>query len=393
MTQPSVDEAKPADPKPTTAPASAAPKASTVSTAPTVATPPVVKRGGWLAVVALIVAMGAIGFSAVNWKNFGGLRAAVGERVQSAEAESAQLRQLSSDTATQLNAAQARVTALEQRVSELNLQRTQLEELMLSVSRSRDDTLVQDLISSLRFAAQQSQLTGTTQPNIAALQAGIERIENAANPRLSGVRDAMRQDLTTLQGAANSDVSVIVRQLAVLSREIDNLQMRDTAPPPVVQPGPADKTVAATGVASPDAATDQPSGLIARAQVALTTAWDQVWSFAKNQGQDLIRIRAAQPSDDLMVTPEAAVLVKANLKLQLLTARVALMSGQKATAAEDIAAVLQNVARLTDPMSAPVQRTVDGLQKAQAAIAALYVPSPQASLAALTALAVNAPGR
>jgi uroporphyrin-3 C-methyltransferase len=390
MTQPSVDEAKPADPKPTTAPASAAPKAST---APTVSTPPVVKRGGWLAGVALIVAIGAIAFSAVNWKNSGGLRAAVGERVQAAEAESAQLRRLSSDTAMQLNAAQARVTALEQRVSELNLQRTQLEELMLSVSRSRDDTLVQDLISSLRFAAQQSQLTGTTQPNIAALQAGIERIESAANPRLSGVRDAMRQDLTTLQGAANSDVSVIVRQLAVLSREVDNLQMRDTAPPPVLQPRPTDKTVAATGVASPDEATDQPSGLIARAQVALTMAWDQVWSFAKNQGQDLIRIRAAQPSDDLMVTPEAAVLVKANLKLQLLTARVALMSGQKATAAEDIAAVLQNVTRLTDPMSAPVQRTVDGLQKAQAAIAALYVPSPQASLSALTALAVTAPGR
>jgi uroporphyrin-3 C-methyltransferase len=387
MTQPSVDEAKPADPKPTTAPASATPEA------PTASTPPVLKRGGWLAVVALILATGAIGFSAVNWKNYGGLRVAVGERVQAAEAESAQLRQLSSDTVTQLNAAQARVTALEQRVSELNLQRTQLEELMLSVSRSRDDTLVQDLISSLHFAAQQSQLTGTTQPNIAALQAGIERIESASNPRLSGVRDAMRQDLTALQGAANSDVSVIVRQLAVLSREIDSLQMRDTAPPPVVQPRPADKTVPAAGVASAEAATDQPSGLIARAQTALTAAWNQVWSFAKNQGQDLIRIRTAQPSDDLVVTPEAALLVKSNLKLQLLTARVALMAGQKSTAAEDIAAVLQNVTRLTDPMSAPVQRTVDGLQKAQAAIAALYVPSPQASLAALTALAVTAPRR
>ncbi|MFZ8954984.1 MAG: hypothetical protein ACO2ZW_08300, partial [Burkholderiaceae bacterium] len=62
MTQPSVDEAKPADPKPTTAPASVAP---TAQTALTVSTPPVIKRGGWLAVVALIVAMGAIGFSAV----------------------------------------------------------------------------------------------------------------------------------------------------------------------------------------------------------------------------------------------------------------------------------------------------------------------------------------
>lgn len=387
MTQPSVDEATPANPKP------AANTASVTSEVSVSHTPAATKRGGWLSGFALIVAIGAVAFSAVNWKNFGNLRAAVGERVQAAEAESGQLRQLSSDTAIQLNAAQVRVTALEQRVSELSLQRTQLEELMLSVSRSRDDTLVQDLISSLRFATQQSQLTGTTQPNISALQAGIERIESAANPRLSGVRDAMRQDLSALQGAANSDVSVIVRQLAVLSREIDNLQMRDTAPPPMVQPASSKPVTIVADTEQPDAATAKSLGLIEGAQAALTTAWRAVWSFAKSQGHELVRIRAAQPSDDLMVTPEAALLVKANLRLQLLTARVALMSGQKATAAEDIAAVLQNVTRLTDPMSVSVQRTVDGLQKAQAAIAALYVPSPQASLAALTALAVTAPGR
>jgi uroporphyrin-3 C-methyltransferase len=37
------------------------------------------------------------------------------------------------------------------------LQRTQLEELMQSLSRSRDETLVVDIESALRFAQQQAQ--------------------------------------------------------------------------------------------------------------------------------------------------------------------------------------------------------------------------------------------
>lgn len=389
MTQTPVDEGKASD---------QAAETPAVNDVPPAPVPPRVsgqKSGLILSVVALMLAGGAVAFSAVNWKNFSALRAAVGERVQATETQASQLRQLGSDTATQLNAAQARVSALEQRVSELNLQRTQLEELMLSVSRSRDDTLVQDLIASLRFATQQSQIIGTTQPSIAALQAGIDRIEGAANPRLSGVRDAMRRDLEQLQGAENSDVSVIVRQLAQLAGAVDTLVMRDTAPPPRVMTGAGkDGDPAAPDALSPAPQnTSTPSGLLARIRGSASEAWTQFLQFAQSQTQDLIRIRVAQPTDELMVTPEAAVLVKANLRLQLLTARVALLTGQKATASADIAAVLASITRLTDPMAAPVQATVDGLQKAQAAIAALYVPTPQASLAALNALAVATPVR
>jgi len=180
-----------------------------------------------------------------------------------------------------------------------------------------------------------------------------------------------------------------------LAGAVDTLVMRDTAPPPRVMTGTGkDGDPAAPDALSPAPQnTSTPSGLLARIRGSASEAWAQFLQFAQSQTQDLIRIRVAQPTDELMVTPEAAVLVKANLRLQLLTARVALLTGQKATASADIAAVLASITRLTDPMAAPVQATVDGLQKAQAAIAALYVPTPQASLAALNALAVATPVR
>ena len=47
---------------------------------------------------------------------------------------------------------------------------------MLSVSRSRDDALVQDLEAALRLAIQQSQLTGSVQPVVTALREANEEV-------------------------------------------------------------------------------------------------------------------------------------------------------------------------------------------------------------------------
>ena len=64
----------------------------------------------------------------------------------------------------------ARVAVYEARLSEIALQRTQLEELMQSLSRSRDENLVVDIESAIRLAQQQAQLTGSVEPMLAALK-------------------------------------------------------------------------------------------------------------------------------------------------------------------------------------------------------------------------------
>jgi uroporphyrin-3 C-methyltransferase len=70
-------------------------------------------------------------------------------------------------------------------VAELSLQRNQLEELMQSMSRSRDENLVADIESSVRMAQQQAELSGSLQPLVASLKSARKRVESTAQPRLA----------------------------------------------------------------------------------------------------------------------------------------------------------------------------------------------------------------
>ena len=70
----------------------------------------------------------------------------------------------------------ARVALMELRLNEVALQRTQLDELMQSLSRSRDENLVVDIESALGLAQQQAELTGSVQPMLAALKTAQKRL-------------------------------------------------------------------------------------------------------------------------------------------------------------------------------------------------------------------------
>ena len=344
-----------------------------------------------LILMTVVVSVAALASSYLTWQSFSGLRAAVGQRMQSAEAEVTPLRELSSETAGRLNALQSRLSGAEQRISELNLQRTQLEELMLSVSRSRDETLVQDLGSALRFAVQQAQLMGNPQPLIAALQVGIERIEAAANPRLAGVRDAMKNDLDVMQTETNTDVSLVVRDLARLTRDMNKIVMRDTAPPTDrTVTSDADTSAApspAIGLATDPASTTVAPSLLDQAVTSVSTVWHSLSQAFVAQASQLVRVRAVAPTDELMLSPENAWVLRENLKLRLLSARLAVLSGQKQTALADISAVLQGIALYADPAAPSVVGLVGDLQQLQTTIAALHVPIPQSTLAALASAA------
>ena len=344
-----------------------------------------------LILMTVVVSVAALASSYLTWQSFSGLRAAVGQRMQSAEAEVTPLRELSSETAGRLNALQSRLSGAEQRISELNLQRTQLEELMLSVSRSRDETLVQDLGSALRFAVQQAQLMGNPQPLIAALQVGIERIEAAANPRLAGVRDAMKNDLDVMQTETNTDVSLVVRALARLTRDMNKIVMRDTAPPTDrTVTSDADTSAApspAIGLATDPASTTVAPSLLDQAVTSVSSVWHSLSQAFVAQASQLVRVRAVAPTDELMLSPENAWVLRDNLKLRLLSARLAVLSGQKQTALADISAVLQGIALYADPAAPSVVGLVGDLQQLQTTIAALHVPIPQSTLAALASAA------
>ena len=75
------------------------------------------------------------------------------------------------------------------------MQRSQLEDLIQSLSRSRDENIVVDIESALRVAQQQSTLSGSAEPLVAVLRQSDERLQRYNQPRLEGVRRAIARDL------------------------------------------------------------------------------------------------------------------------------------------------------------------------------------------------------
>ncbi len=206
------------------------------ATAPSV--PPSGAAGGGslrlLATVAAGLAAVALAGTGVLWQRLARTQEELARRTTDVQAELAATRMLADQAQAAVADLQARVGVAEVKLSEVSLQRTQLEELMLSVSRSRDDALVQDLEAALRLAIQQSQLTGSVQPVVTALQGAQQRIERAAQPRLNPVQRAIARDLERIRAASLVDVPALVTRLDELARAVDEWPLR--AGPPLDEP-------------------------------------------------------------------------------------------------------------------------------------------------------------
>ena len=154
---------------------------------------------------------------------------------QSADATnlSVEARSLAKNAQDVAREASARSSLNETRLSEVALQRSQLDELMQSLSRSRDENLVVDVESALRLAQQQAQLTGSVEPLLAALKTADQRLPRAAQPRLNGVRRALASDTDKIKAAAVTDIPSLLVKLDEISRLVEDLPVLNTVTPVV----------------------------------------------------------------------------------------------------------------------------------------------------------------
>ena len=136
---------------------------------------------GLLAVVAFV----ALVLCIVLWQKVSGMQEQLARQSADALMQAAEARTLARQAQETVRDTAARLALTETRVGEVALQRSQLEDLMQSLSRSRDENLVVDIESAVRLALQQAEVTGNTEPLLAALKAGDLRITRAAQPRLA----------------------------------------------------------------------------------------------------------------------------------------------------------------------------------------------------------------
>ncbi len=365
---------------------------------------PVRRAGQGLVWAALVLAAIALVFTGMLWQKLGFTQQELARRVQDSGAQAVEARTLAAQAEALAQELQGRLTVAEVRLSEVSLQRSQLEELMLALSRSRDDNLVQDLESTVKLAQQQAQLTGSTQPMVAALRAADQRIARAAQPRLNPVQRAIARDIDRIQAAPLADIPSLVLRLDELSRQIDEwpvLNQVGRNKPARAQPAnaaptstPANEPEAAapaepTAVEASSAAVDE-GGLSAgwtRVSSWWSALWSRTWAEVTRSGRELVRVSRIDRPEAALLAPEQAFFLRENLKLKLLNARLGLLARQWSTSQSDLLAVEVAIARYFDTSEPQVTRAQAVVARLRRDLVATDVPRPDETLAALAAAA------
>jgi uroporphyrin-3 C-methyltransferase len=343
-----------------------------------------------LGVAGLLLAVLALALGGLLWQRLSAAQEELARRSLESSNTATESRTVAAQAEAQVQELQARLSVAEVKLSEVSLQRSQLEELMLSVSRSRDDNLVQDLESAIRLAAQQAQVTGSVQPLISALQAADQRIGRAAQPRLNPVQRAIARDIERIRGASLADIPALAALLDELARQVDLWPTLNQVGPQAVatQPKPAAGPVPAPSDRSADSATDASADAPpAGAWAQVKTWWLRIASEVVHSGRDLVRVSRIDRPEAALLAPEQTFFLRENLKLKLLNARLGVLARQLRIAQADLVAVDSALERYFDPKASSVAGARAAMLRLKRDLVDSPMPTPDDSLAALAAAA------
>ena len=352
---------------------------------PARATVPLASRFGWGAGVLL----GALTVASLvlAWKadqRVLTLEQELVRRQQDSAALSTEARMLAKQAQEGQGTTAAKLALLEARVAEVAVQRGQLEELIQSLSRSRDENILVDVEAAIRVALQQTAITGSAEPLVATLKQSDERLARYNQPRLEGVRRAIVRDLDRVKAVSVTDISSLGIKLDEAIRMVDELPLvavvntRREAARDVAKPVPT-RSASAAGAR---AASAMPAWSAQVGEFWYTLS-ERIWGEAKS----LVRVTQTDHPDAMLLAPEQSFFLRENLKLRLLNARLALLSRQISTAQTDLQGAQAALDRYFDRGSKRTLLAIELVKQVAGQARSVGVPRPDDTLAALTAAA------
>lgn len=339
-------------------------------------------RAPWTTWVLLLMVPLSAGTTATAWyaqQRVQQLESELVKRQQDSQSQAQEARLMAKQAQETAKETAARSALLEARLAEVALQRTQVEDLIQSMSRSRDENLVVDIEAALLLAQQQASLTGNAEPLVTALQTADERIARAQQPRLDLVRRALAKDLDRLKSTRLTDLSTLAIKVDEAVRLVDELPLAQQVKPKnkIDQPGLRKPVPTAANPTPADVSwTDH---LLHWGMQASKMVW--------NEAQGLIRVTRIARPEAMLLAPEQGFFLRENLKLRLLNARLNLLSRQTGNASADLQLAHQSVSTYFDAQSAKTRLLLNLLSDITAQSPQTQVPRPDDTLAALTTVA------
>lgn len=279
----------------------------------------------------------------------GGRLAELGAELQQTRASLAQAQ-------AALKESQGRIGDLEARVADTQEQRVALEEMYRELSRSADDRLLSEVEQLLVLASQQLQLAGNVRAALVALQAADQRLARAEKLAATPLRRAITQDMDRLKAVPQVDTVGLAVKLDGLIAQTDSLPLIISETMPIAR-----------------------ASRLRADESGMTRAARDLWDEMKG----LVRIRELDTPDAALLSPQQAYFLRENLKLRLLSARVALLARDEASFREDVRLSQAWISKYFDTKSRATATALGALKQVADSPVSIAVPDINASLAAV----------
>lgn len=312
----------------------------------------------WWALLLALIAIGGAGWSIWQARDTRvqsvELREELARRLSEGESVATEARGIVRQQQEVIASLQGKLGALESKVETTEGQAAALEALYQEFSRSREDGVIAEVEQAVALAAQQLQIAGNVEAALIALQEAEARLAIHDRGQLASLRRALARDIDELRLQPVLDVSGLSLRLERLLERTDALPLAFEGQLPVEaavgsEMGPADSGGLAGWMA----------GAWRFTQALAADVWHEV--------RTLVRVERLDQDDPVLLAPAQNTFLRENLKVRLLTARLALLARDGRTYEADLAQAKAWVERFFDLRDDRVQFALNELNELHAA--------------------------
>lgn len=320
------------------------------------------------AIVALVIALIATFAALLAWQRTERIVREAARRLQEADVRTAQTEQNLRAAQDQLRDIVGRSAVLDNKVTELVGQQTQLERMYKSIAQGSLDSVLADVETSLSIASQQLVVGANVQGAMAALQDADAALKRADPGEVSGLRRLLNRDIERLRATPVVDLAGLAGRLDSLAGSLEQLPML-------------------AGVAPQDGGQPIEQGEESGSTIGrLASTGLRGWHALKGELMSLVRVNRVDASDAMLIAPGQRYFVRENLRLTLLSARIALLSRSEPVFRADLERAARWLDTYYDRQAPSVAGAVASLRQLQSARVAVELPSLAESLSTVRTL-------
>lgn len=338
--------------------------------APTLPASPSASATGYLS-LGLLVAL--IALISVGWlwvdtrQREASMEADLSKRLEGFDARGKESAAQAKQSQEALREAQARLELLEQKLAESQTKQVALTEMYQEMSRHQDEWALADIEQILLVASQQLQLAGNARAALAALQMADGRLQRMDKPQFFALRKAIIKDIEALQALPMLDLAGLNLRLESLVLEVDQWALL---------PGRAESQ-------------KKPAAGITPGTVTSDAWWQRLGAEVWRDIRQMVRIQNMEKAALPLLAPEQAYFLRENLKLRLLSARLALLQHNEESFKADIQAAETWLNRYFDPRDPATLKAQIRLKQLAQSRLTIEMPDISSSLGAAQSLKIG----